>query len=45
MLDAAVPNVEIHLYGNGVHGAGEGIPLSGKPYTHTVFPGTRGFAC
>jgi hypothetical protein len=29
MLDAAVPNIEMHLYGSGVHGANEGIPLSG----------------
>jgi hypothetical protein len=30
MLFDAVPNIEIHLYGSGVHGAGEGIPLSGE---------------
>jgi endo-1,4-beta-xylanase len=27
MLEAAVPNIEMHLYGNGVHGSNDGIPL------------------
>lgn len=34
MLDAAVPNIEMHLYGSGVHGAGQGIPLSRKICRH-----------
>ena len=47
MLDKGVPNVEMHLYGNGVHGGGEtdrgGIPFGTWQYRFIDWARDLGF--